>query len=147
MANLKTANAPLSHAPWNDSTTGGGGPAGGGIRGGGGSGFIRAADLDSDVVAELHRRGLVYFDVPVGPEDRFSIPPLEGFVSNRTPTSSDAAADPLEALLYSVFVASSENLKVRNGPAWLGEAMVHPFTRGIVPLPSTLGLLGLEGRD
>lgn len=60
----------------------------------------------------LYRRGLVYFDIPVSPDDRFSIPPLEGFVSNRTPTAGDAA-DPLEALLYSVFVASSESLKVR----------------------------------
>ncbi len=53
----------------------------------------------------------MYFDVPIGAQDRFSIPPLEGFVSNRTPTQGDAA-DPMEALLYSVFVASSESLRV-----------------------------------
>ena len=98
VANLKTANAPSPFSAGSSS------PA----RGGGG---MRACDLDPEVVTALYGRGLVYFDVPVGPEDRFSIPPLEGFVSNRTPTASDAA-DPLEALLYGVFVASSKTLKV-----------------------------------
>lgn len=76
----------------------------------------------------LYRRGLVYFDIPVSPDDRFSIPPLEGFVSNRTPTAGEAA-DPLEALLYSVFVASSESLKVgacvSNFKHWIQNSHTH----------------------
>jgi hypothetical protein len=54
----------------------------------------------------------------VAPTDRYVIPPLEGFVSNKDaaqPLGSrgGVAADPLEALLYAVFVANSERLTVR----------------------------------
>jgi hypothetical protein len=37
------------------------------------------SDLDPKAVAALHHRGLIYFEVPIQPEDRFIIPPLEGF--------------------------------------------------------------------
>lgn len=75
-------------------------------------GDIRVRDMDAAVLRNLYRRGLVYWEVPIGPEDRFMIPPLEGFVSNKTTESGDNAADPLEALLYSVFVASSTRTRV-----------------------------------
>ncbi|GAX73682.1 hypothetical protein CEUSTIGMA_g1133.t1 [Chlamydomonas eustigma] len=77
------------------------------------------SDLDPIAVAGLHRRSLVYFDIPIQPDDRFLIPPLEGFVSNRTPIVSEAS-DPLEPLLYSIFVASSENLRVSDLAQILG---------------------------
>ncbi|XP_020264753.1 protein FAM91A1 isoform X2 [Asparagus officinalis] len=64
--------------------------------------------FDPNVVRGLHRRGLVYFDVPVYPDDRFKVSRLEGFVSNR----EQSYEDPIEELLYAVFVVSSENSTV-----------------------------------
>nr|CAD1840073.1 unnamed protein product [Ananas comosus var. bracteatus] len=56
----------------------------------------------------LYKRGLIYFDVPVYPDDRFKVSRLEGFVSNR----EQSYEDPIEELLYAVFVVSSENATV-----------------------------------
>lgn len=64
--------------------------------------------FDPDVIKGLYRRGLVYFDVPVYPDDRFKVSRLEGFVSNR----EQQYEDPIEELLYAVFVVSSENSTV-----------------------------------
>ncbi|CAN4092412.1 unnamed protein product [Withania somnifera] len=61
-----------------------------------------------EIIKGLHRRGLVYFDVPVYPDDRFKVSRLEGFVSNR----EQSYEDPIEELLYAVFVVSSENSTV-----------------------------------
>eukprot|EP00798_Chlamydomonas_sp_ICE-L_P005845 gene5845-6131_t len=73
---------------------------------------IRVKDLEIDMVRQLYQRGLIYLDVPVNHDDRFSILPLEGFVSNKTSDLGDNTVDPIESLLYAVFVASSERLKV-----------------------------------
>ncbi|KAG8632896.1 hypothetical protein MANES_18G025208v8 [Manihot esculenta] len=51
---------------------------------------------------------LIYFDVPVYPDDHFKVSRLEGFVSNR----DQSYEDPIEELLYAVFVVSSENATV-----------------------------------
>ncbi|KAG7943462.1 hypothetical protein I3843_15G040700 [Carya illinoinensis] len=64
--------------------------------------------FDPDVVKGLYRRGLIYFDVPVYSDDRFKVSRLEGFVSNR----EQSYEDPIEELLYAVFVVSSENATV-----------------------------------
>ncbi|XP_024969525.1 protein FAM91A1-like isoform X1 [Cynara cardunculus var. scolymus] len=64
--------------------------------------------FDPVVIKGLHRRGLVYFDVPVYADDRFKVSRLEGFVSNR----EQSYEDPIEELLYAVFVVSSENSTV-----------------------------------
>ncbi|XP_014502963.1 protein FAM91A1 [Vigna radiata var. radiata] len=64
--------------------------------------------FDPHVIRGLCRRGLVYFDVPVYPHDRFKVLKLEGFVSNREQTYED----PIEELLYAVFVVSNENVTV-----------------------------------
>ncbi|KAK6646236.1 hypothetical protein PHAVU_L003337 [Phaseolus vulgaris] len=64
--------------------------------------------FDPDVVKGLYSRGLIYFDVPVYPEDRFKVSRLEGFVSNR----EQSYEDPIEELLYAVFVVSNENASV-----------------------------------
>ncbi|KAH9756441.1 FAM91 carboxy-terminus protein [Citrus sinensis] len=64
--------------------------------------------FDPDIIKGLYRRGLIYFDVPVYPEDRFKVSRLEGFVSNR----EQSYEDPIEELLYAVFVVSSENATV-----------------------------------
>ncbi|XP_031093818.1 protein FAM91A1-like isoform X2 [Ipomoea triloba] len=52
--------------------------------------------FDPEVIKGLYRRGLVYFDVPVYPDDRFKVSRLEGFVSNR----EQPYEDPIEELLY-----------------------------------------------
>ncbi|KAM0863098.1 hypothetical protein ACQ4PT_044815 [Festuca glaucescens] len=64
--------------------------------------------FDPEVINGLYRRGGVYFDVPVYPEDRFRVSRLEGFVSNK----DQSYEDPIEELLYAVFVVSSENATV-----------------------------------
>ncbi|XP_020590898.1 protein FAM91A1 isoform X2 [Phalaenopsis equestris] len=64
--------------------------------------------FDSSIVNGLYRRGLVYFDVPVHSDDRFKVSRLEGFVSNK----EQSYEDPIEELLYAVFVVSSENATV-----------------------------------
>ncbi|KAD4586185.1 hypothetical protein R6Q59_035478 [Mikania micrantha] len=64
--------------------------------------------FDPIVIKGLYRRGLVYFDVPVYADDRFKVSRLEGFVSNR----EQSYEDPIEELLYAVFVVSSENSTV-----------------------------------
>ncbi|XP_078440816.1 FAM91 carboxy-terminus protein isoform X2 [Wolffia australiana] len=64
--------------------------------------------FDPDIIKGLYLRGLVYFDVPVYPDDRFKVSRLEGFVSNR----EQSYEDPIEELLYAVFVVSSENATV-----------------------------------
>ncbi|CAI9753531.1 unnamed protein product [Fraxinus pennsylvanica] len=64
--------------------------------------------FDPEIVKGLFRRGLVYFDVPVYPDDHFKVSRLEGFVSNR----EQLYEDPIEELLYAVFVVSSENSTV-----------------------------------
>lgn len=45
--------------------------------------------FDPDIVKGLFRRGLIYFDVPVYPDDRFKVSRLEGFVSNREQSYED----------------------------------------------------------
>ncbi|XP_051124610.1 uncharacterized protein LOC127246970 isoform X2 [Andrographis paniculata] len=64
--------------------------------------------FDPEVVKGLFRRGLIFFDVPVYPDDRFKVSRLEGFVSNR----EQMYEDPIEELLYAVFVVLSENSTV-----------------------------------
>ncbi|GER54104.1 protein FAM91A1 [Striga asiatica] len=64
--------------------------------------------FDPEIIKGLYRRGLVYFDVPVYPDDRFKVSRLEGFVSNR----EQLYEDPIEELLYAVFVVSSANSTV-----------------------------------
>ncbi|KAH8938224.1 hypothetical protein BDL97_16G070600 [Sphagnum fallax] len=66
------------------------------------------AELDIDVVRALYRRGLIYLDVPVYPDDHFQVSALDGFVSNK----NQQYEDPTEELLYAVFVASSEHTTV-----------------------------------
>ncbi|XP_025608984.1 uncharacterized protein [Arachis hypogaea] len=64
--------------------------------------------FDAAVVRALSKRGLVYFDIPVYPDDRLKVSRLEGFVSNR----EQSFEDPIEDLVYAVFVVSNENATV-----------------------------------
>ncbi|XP_043227959.1 protein FAM91A1-like [Amphibalanus amphitrite] len=61
-----------------------------------------AGRLAYHVVHSLYSKGLVYVDVPVDDDDRFSVPPLEGFVMNRV------LGDYFEKLLYKIFVSIDE---------------------------------------
>eukprot|EP00850_Spirogloea_muscicola_P001330 SM000005S17127 [mRNA] locus=s5:314702:320984:+ [translate_table: standard] len=65
-------------------------------------------EFNIDTLRELYNRGLIYFDVPVFPDDIFHISTLEGFVSN----TNQAYEDEVEGLLYSLFVAFSERATV-----------------------------------
>ncbi|KAM3349381.1 hypothetical protein ACQJBY_022423 [Aegilops geniculata] len=64
--------------------------------------------FDMKIIDDLYKRGLVYFDVPVYTDDRFKVSRLEGFVSNK----DQSYEDPIEELLYAVFVVSSANATV-----------------------------------
>ncbi|PAN31126.1 hypothetical protein PAHAL_5G397100 [Panicum hallii] len=64
--------------------------------------------FDPKVIDGFYKRGLVYFDVPVFPDDRFKVSRLENFVSNK----DQSYEDPIEELLYAVFVVSSANATV-----------------------------------
>ncbi|KAF8055757.1 Fam91a1 [Scenedesmus sp. PABB004] len=66
-----------------------------------------ASAFDPGLLQGLYKRGLIWLDVPVAPTDRIALPPLEGFVSNRTSAAGDERVDPLEPLLYRLFLANS----------------------------------------
>ena len=97
--------------------------------------YLSPTEDPRQVLIALWKRGLVYFGVPVQPSDRFRIPPLDSFISNRSSGNSGAAGgagagidgaagggvggagsdadlggDPREALLQAVLVASHARL-------------------------------------
>eukprot|EP00736_Rhodelphis_marinus_P011660 Rmarinus@m.16343 len=69
-------------------------------------GTALAGELDFSALQHLCRTGMLYFEVPIVAGDMVSIPPLEGFVMNRTPEDS------LEKLLYDVFLSCDEHSTV-----------------------------------
>ena len=70
------------------------------------SGPQKAGDIDRSSILSLYSKGLIYLDVPLKETDRVTVPPLEGFVMNRV------TGDPLESLLYRVFVSIDEHSTV-----------------------------------
>ncbi len=77
--------------------------------------------------------------LPPPPPHRFSIPPLEGFVSNKTSDEGDSSVDPIEQLLYLVFVANSERMRVSDTAAILN-VDVHELQVGGLGLGRAVGL-------
>lgn len=73
---------------------------------------IAIASTSAALVESLHRRHLVYISVPITGNARLAAQSLEGFVSNRDAVAGDDA-DPMEMLLYELFVANSERLPLR----------------------------------
>ena len=71
---------------------------------------VAVADLSEHVIRSLYKRHLIYITVPVLGHQHFSTTSLEGFVSNKDMVAGDA--DPMESLLYEVFVSNSERLSV-----------------------------------
>ncbi|XP_065169343.1 protein FAM91A1 [Atheta coriaria] len=65
-----------------------------------------AGELNYFVVLSLYKKGLIYIDVPITAEDRVQVPPLQGFVMNRT------LGDYFETLLYKIFVSIDEHTTV-----------------------------------
>ena len=65
--------------------------------------------VNEAAATSLYARGLVWFNISIDAGDHVAIPPLEGFVSNKTASIS---IDPLETLLYQIFVAASESVTV-----------------------------------
>lgn len=63
-------------------------------------------DNDREIIRALYIRGLVYLDVPIDDNDHIAVPPLEGFVMNCV------SGDPLENLLYKIFVSLDERTPV-----------------------------------
>lgn len=61
-----------------------------------------AGELDKAILQSLHKKGFIYFDVPINNEDILSLPPLEGFVMNRV------SGDYFENILYKIFVSMDE---------------------------------------
>ena len=43
-------------------------------------GGVKLRDTDPVLVEPLHKRGLLYLEVPIRPDDHVSIPPLEVFI-------------------------------------------------------------------
>lgn len=70
-------------------------------------GKILACRLPFEPLLELYRRGLVYFHVPINSDDYIVVPPLKGFIMNRTPNDS------FEKLLYDILVTLDERTSVK----------------------------------
>ncbi|KRZ71440.1 Protein FAM91A1 [Trichinella papuae] len=67
------------------------------------SGPTEVANFDMDVIQNLYKRGLIYFDVPVSKHDRIVVPTLDNFVMNRL------TGDYFERTLYKIFVSMDKH--------------------------------------
>lgn len=76
------------------------------------AGGMSAAQLPDDIMLSLYRRGLLYLEVPILATDYVTIPPLEGFVSNKDMEVGKEKGDPVERLLYLLFVATTDRADV-----------------------------------
>lgn len=65
-----------------------------------------AGHFNYEDVLSLYIKGLIYFDILVDDNDLIYIPPLEGFVMNRT------TGDYFETLLYKIFVSIDEKTTI-----------------------------------
>jgi hypothetical protein len=70
-------------------------------------GKILACKLPYNALISLYRRGLVHCHVPVNSDDYIVVPPLKGFIMNRTPN------DHFEKLLYDILVTLDERTTVK----------------------------------
>lgn len=67
---------------------------------------FNAGLFNYDDVQSLYIKGLIYFDILIDNNDLIYIPPLEGFVMNRT------TGDYFETLLYKIFVSIDEKTTI-----------------------------------
>ncbi|BHF57510.1 hypothetical protein SprV_0100045200 [Sparganum proliferum] len=75
---------------------------------------LRVSDVPTDLLQQLYRRGLVYFDVPIFDDDCISVPTLDGFIMNRI------TGDSCETMLYKIFVSLDPRSCVRDLAVDLG---------------------------
>lgn len=68
-----------------------------------GSNGLPAAQLPDDILQALHKRGLVYLDVPVLPTDHVSIPPLEVPIAAVQHTSQTAIGTSISESAQAMF--------------------------------------------
>eukprot|EP00033_Pygsuia_biforma_P002565 GCRY01002839.1.p1 GENE.GCRY01002839.1~~GCRY01002839.1.p1 ORF type:complete len:705 (+),score=91.39 GCRY01002839.1:66-2180(+) len=73
--------------------------------------------LEHDDIIQLNRLDVITFEVPVDEDDIVVVPPLDGFVMNRL------GEDPLEALLYKVFISLDERTKAFEVADMLGVSL------------------------
>nr|CAG4708246.1 unnamed protein product [Naegleria fowleri] len=69
-------------------------------------GKILACRIPYPELLSIYRKGLVHFHVPINSDDYIVIPPLKGFIMNRTPN------DHFEKLLYDILVTLDERTAV-----------------------------------
>eukprot|EP00775_Hariotina_reticulata_P005967 gene5967-6206_t len=107
--------------------------------------------FDPALLQQLYKKGIIYLDIPIAADDRLTLPPLEGFVSNKTAEAGDDSVDPLEPLLYSLFLANSSRLDQAQLSEILGVSreQLHLATSLAVRLgfASKLGVGGSPGDD
>lgn len=65
-----------------------------------------AGSFPHEIISSLYIKGLIYFDIIIDDNDLIYIPPLEGFVMNRT------TGDYFETLLYKIFVSIDEKTTI-----------------------------------
>ncbi|XP_027201912.2 protein FAM91A1 [Dermatophagoides pteronyssinus] len=65
-----------------------------------------AGNFPYEIILNLYIKGLIYFDIIIQDDDLIYIPPLEGFVMNRT------TGDYFEKLLYKIFVSIDEKTTI-----------------------------------
>jgi hypothetical protein len=75
----------------------------------------------------------MYLEVPIYPSDHFQLLSLKGFVSNR----DQSYEDPIEELLYAVFMASSEQACIAELTQTLQADLLQ--LEAVVSLASRLG--------
>lgn len=79
--------------------------------------YLLAGELPVESLPGLYAAGCIRYTVPVGPSDRFAVPPLKGFVMNRV------GNDYLEKVMYEIFVSNDENTTLGNLAALLGQPL------------------------
>jgi hypothetical protein len=67
---------------------------------------MECGQLNFECVHALYKKGLIYLDVPLTEADFVEVPPLEGFVMNRT------TGDYFETLLYKLFVSIDDRISL-----------------------------------
>ncbi|VDL86655.1 unnamed protein product [Schistocephalus solidus] len=75
---------------------------------------LRVSDVPIELLQQLYRRGLIYFDVPIFDDDCISVPTLDGFIMNRI------TGDSCETMLYKIFVSLDPRSCVRDLAVDLG---------------------------
>jgi hypothetical protein len=69
-------------------------------------GGLKLKDADMDLVEALHKKGLLYLEVPIRPDDHVSIPPLEVLCALKSLNKTLSACKALHRWLEGIQVGS-----------------------------------------